>query len=290
MPGLLKPKTLICGFLAAEGRIGFKGTGREREPVVLAISGALDDLAKETRAAIIAFKDFSSDFTGFLDILVRKGYGKMESFPSVELKIDFSNFEDYLAGLSHATRKQLRRKFRESETAGKINLKVVESVPDKIKDIYNLYFQTFSKSEVQFEKLNEKFFINISRNMGDQVKYFLWYIDDQLVAFDLCLVFGDTLVDEYIGMDYRFAYKYNLYYVTFRDIIKWSIGHGIKMYESGALTYEPKKRLGCRFVPLFVYAKHTNPVLNPFLKIICRILKPENFDKTLRTMKKEGLL
>lgn len=287
-PGLLRPKALICGMLAAEGRIGLVGDNKAE--VVKAISRSLDDLARETKSVITAFKDFSDDYTGYLDGLLKSSYGKVESFPVVDLKLDFKGFDEYLSGLSHITRKELRRKFKKVDAAVKIEFKAAVFVEDIVDEIYGLYMQTFLKSDVQFEKLNKEFFINIARNMPGQVKYFLWYIDNKLIAFNLCLSCGDTLVDEYIGLDYAVAYQYHLYFITFRDILKWCLNNGIKMYKSGALTYDPKKRLGCRFIPLYIYAKHTNGFLNLLLKIFCRLIRPENFDKTLKSMKKEGLL
>jgi hypothetical protein len=78
--------------------------------------------------------------------------------------------------------------------------------------------------------------------------------------------------------------------VTFRDIITWAIENGVRQYKSGALIYEPKKRLDCRFIPTFIYTKHMNRLLNPFLGIIFSFLSPERHDPTLREMKAKGLL
>jgi predicted N-acyltransferase len=85
-------------------------------------------------------------------------------------------------------------------------------------------------------------------------------------------------------LDYRFAYQYHLYFLTFRDILTWCIENGIKRYETGALSYEPKKRLGLEFVPMFVYAKHRNKLLNPFFKLLCSFLRPERFDPILQDL------
>jgi hypothetical protein len=72
--------------------------------------------------------------------------------------------------------------------------------------------------------------------------------------------------------------------------MNWCAENGIKRYESGALAYEPKKRLGCRFIPLFIYAKSLNGFLNPLFGMLADFLKPSNFDNVLKELKREGRL
>jgi len=143
-----------------------------------------------------------------------------------------------------------------------------------------------------FELLPIAFFEKISKNMPGNIKYFLWRIDGKLVAFLLCLVSKDTLIDYYVGMDYSIAHKYHLYFLKFRDILNWCIKNNIKRYEMGITGYEPKRRLGFNFVPLYLYAKLRNRALRPAFNFMCQFLKFEHFDPSIkkgreRTMEKE---
>lgn len=54
----------------------------------------------------------------------------------------------------------------------------------------------------------------------------------------------------------------------------------------GSTGYEPKRRLGFDFIPLYIYAKHRNKLINPILKFFSHILKPENFDPVFKELKK----
>lgn len=287
-PRLLNPKIIICGSCTCEGRIGI--SQEYKNSVFKEMICAMEEIAKEESVSMLAFKDFSIQYNDILNMLSSFGYYRMASFPSVELDIHFKSFEEYLKTLSRSTRKDLKRKFSKLDTLEKITFKVSNSLDDLLDNAYELYLQTFSKSDVQFEKIPKDFFTSISRNMPSEAKFFTWHLNDKLIAFNLCLSANGKLIDEYIGMDYAYAYKFNLYFVTFRDIINYCIENGIKKYESGALTYEPKRRLGCNFLPLNIYAKHNNKIINPFFKILCCLIKPENFDPVLRKMKKEGLI
>ncbi len=288
-PSALSLKILICGSPACEGRIGI--APKNRSNIIRALIAGMEKIAKDEKASMIAFKDFSGSYTKLLDrLLMKQGFNKIESYPSVKMDIDFNSFDEYLKTLSYSTRKDLRRKFRKVDSLPKIDLEVSDNIDGILDEAYGLYQQTFSKSAVQFEEIPKTFFANISKHMPGESKYFLWRINNKLVAFNFCLASADTLMDEYIGFDYSVAYDYHLYFVTFRDIITWCIQNNIKKYESGALTYEPKRRLDCRFMPLSIYVKHRNGLMNLGLRALCSCLKPENFDRVLRSMKKEGRL
>ena len=287
-PNILRLRALICGSVVSEGRIGI--AAGHKGPVIRKIASAMETLARKERASLVAFKDFSGQYTGALDILIKEGFYKINSYPAVEMDINFKSFDEYLDTLSSATRKDLRRKFKKANGHAKIDLEVRDEIGGALDDAYFLYLQTLYKSEVRFERVPKDFFVNISKNMKNRVKYFLWRIDGRLAAFNLCLASGGILIDEYLGLDYLLTHKYPLYFITFRDVIGWCVENGVKRYESGALTYEPKKRLDLRFIPHYIYAKHRNKFVNPFFKLLCAFLKPENFDAALKEMKKKGLL
>jgi len=275
---------LICGCTAAEGRIGIAGRGHN--DIASTLLSEIESLAKKQKIPLIAFKDFHDDYASFFAPLTRRGLHKIPSYPGVVLDIPYRSFDEYFATLSKATRKDLRRKFQKIEKLSPVVFSVTNDITALLDEAYPLYLNTLHKSDVQFERLSKEFFSGISKNMPEETRYFLWHVNGKLAAFDLCLVKGDILVDEYIGMDYSIAYDYHLYYATFRDIVNWCIQNNIKAYESGALNYDPKKRLDFRFVPHNIYLKHRNPVMNVLFGFLGQIIKPENFDPALKKIPK----
>ena len=287
-PDLLNIKAVVCGCPPGEGHLALDGA--DKSAVLQAIRQGLEEMAREQKTSVVAFKDFSQNDTCILDNLSRNGYHKISSYPSSGINIRFKTFEEYLQSLSKSSRKSLRRKFRKVTKAVKIDLEIVNEVAGSLDAVYGLYLQTLKKSDFYFEEYTKDFFKNISQNMSHETKYFLWRIDGRLVAFDLCLVSKDTMIDELVGLDYSVAYKYNLYFITFRDTITWCIENGIKKYTCGATAYGTKRRLGCAFTPLYMYVKHINPLINPFFKILCSMLKPELFDNEIKELRRRGKL
>ena len=282
MPNIFNIKALVCGTPLGQGRMGM-GDHSDHMHVILR---RMEQIAKKNKVAIIAFKDFDKTYNKVFDPLRKKGFSKLDSLPWTELDIRFKNFEEYLKTLSGATRYDLRRKFKKVDKHVKIDLEIVRTLEDDVlRDLYGLYLDIVERHDMQFEILSIDFFRNASKIMPKQTKYFLWRIDGKLVAFLFCLVSKDVMIDYYVGFDYSVAHKYHLYFIKFRDTMNWCVKHGIKKYEMGTTGYEPKRRLGLDFVPLYLYARLRNRALRPIFNLICQFLKFENFDPYLKKAK-----
>lgn len=283
-PTIFSLKTLICGMPIGIGRIGFIGDGGR---IVHVLKRRLEQIARKERCSIVAFKDFEHSYTQILDPLQREGYAKFDGLPTTEMNVWFKDFEDYLNTLSAASRYDLRRKFRKVDGHIKIDMRVVDELNDhELREVYKLYLDMVEKHDMGFELLPMAFFKNLSKNMPKETKYFLWHINGKLAAFLLFLVSEDRLIDYYVGLDYSVAHKYHLYFVKFRDVMNWCIKNKIKTYEMGITGYEPKRRLGFEFVPLYIYAKLRNRWMRPIFRLICQFLKFENFDPSLKAAKR----
>ncbi len=286
-PGIFSIKTVVCGMPIGQGRIGASGDANK---ILKAILRRLEQVARKEKAAIIAFKDFDHSYTGMLDPLQKEGFSKFDSLPTTEMNIWFKDFEDYLKSLSGASRYDLRRKFKKvARDHVRIDFEILDKLDDDtIADVYGLYMQVVDQHDMSFERLPVDFFRIISRNMPRNVKFFLWRIDKKLTAFLFCLLSEELLIDYYVGLDYAVAHKYHLYFVKFRDVLNWCIKNKIKKYEMGITGYEPKRRLGFDFIPLYLYVKLRNRMLRPIFKFFCQFLKFENFDPDLRKAKRAG--
>lgn len=280
MPKIFSIKALICGTPLGQGRIGIVG---DPGVIIRVILRRMEQIAKKNKACVLAFKDFDKSYAEVLDPLQKEGFSRFDSLPGTELNISFKDFEGYLKTLSSATRYDLRRKFKKVDDRIPIDLEVVDSLKeDVLRDVYRLYLDIVERHEMEFEVLSLDFFRNISRNMPGCAKFFLWRIEGRLVTFLFCLVSRDLLIDYYVGFDYTVAHTYHLYFIKFRDTLNWCIEHGIKRYNMGTTGYEPKRRLGFTFIPLFIYARLRNRMLRPVFTFLCQFLKFENFDPDLK--------
>jgi len=282
-PHLFSIKALVCGIPMGQGQIGNISSSFD---VVKAIQRRMEALARKIHAPIIAFKDFDQSYDKSFAPLLKNGFLKIDSLPMTRLKMDFTDFEDYLKTLSGATRYDLRRKLKKASSV-KIESSMVSALDEgTLNEVYGLYLQAVNEHDMGFEIVPREFFRLISKNMPQEAKFFLWRINGKLAAFVFCLVSEGVLLDYYLGFDYTPAHEYHLYFVKFKEIMNWCLDHGIRTYEMGATGYEPKRRLGFEFVPVYLYVKSRHKILRPFLKGLCALLKFENFDPELRRWKR----
>ena len=139
------------------------------------------------------------------------------------------------------------------------------------------------RSTLKFERLSKEYFRAIGSLIPDRHPLFHLAAKRENHRFQFMpRARHDTIYDDYLGLDYRVAYDLNLYYYTFRDIVRWSIAQGLKNYCSSPLNYEPKFHLHCDLKPLDLYVLHTSPVVNALFRLMLPLMEPTRSDRVLR--------
>ena len=284
-PRFLTLRAIICGSPASEGHIGIRAHELAKDLIPI-LAREMDDIARREHAAVIAFKDFTGDYKETLKPLERMKFHKTTLLPYVELDLRFRSFDEYLDSLSKKTRADLRRKFKHSRENASIEMEVRTDLGDILDEAYELYQDNLGRAYMRFEEMTKEFFITIPKNMPQETKYFIWRANGKLAAFSLCLLSGGTLEGHYLGFDYSVAHLYHLYFIAFRDKITWCINNGVRKYHTGALNYDPKKRLDFKFIPEYLYVKHRSKIPNFFFSFLIAALQPEKHDPVLKSLKK----
>jgi len=283
IPRFLILKTLFCGAPFSEhGIIGLSCEAEQEKEVAWELLKGLGEFSRKKKINFYIFKDFPEEQADFLSPLLENGFFRLNSFPVALNELNFNTLEDYIKSLGSSTRKNLRRKLKEAYTQARITVSVVERVDHVIDDICRLYSNTFTQGTTRFEKLTKEFFLSVGKNMQPNVKFFLYYVNEKLAAFNLCFVYQDLCIDKFIGFDYDMSNRNHLYFVSWCNNIEWCIKNSVRFYKTGQTDYYAKVRMGSRLVPLYVYLKHKNKLITLFLKILSLVLKPDNYDKAAK--------
>ena len=280
-PRFLLLRTLMVGCAVGAGQLD--GNERSHGEIAEILAASIARLARDLRAPLIVLKEFPARYRDSLQCFVRHGFTRVPSMPNTRLNIEYDGFEGYMnKALGREMRRNLRRKFKATNEALPLELTVIGDATPIIKQIYPLYLQVYERSSLHFEKLTEDFFCNLGRFMPEKTRFFVWRQGERIVAFMLCLLDGDNVRAEYIGMDYPVALDLHLYFHSFRDVVSWAMANGFKWYCSSALNYDPKLHLKHSLDPLDLYVKHTSKVINAILRRVLPLLEPTRYDKTLR--------
>ena len=280
-PRLLKTRTLMVGCAVGEGRLDGHGCSHGTNAQLLA--NTIVAHARCLKAPLIVLKEFPAAYRASLNCFLQHGFCRVPSLPMTRLNIDYPSFDAYMVtALNSSTRRKLRKKFKATTLAPSIRLSVIDDITPVIDEIYPLYLQVYNRSKLHFEKLTKPFLSGIGYLMPDKVRFFLWRQNGQLVAFTLCMLEGDAIYAEYIGLDYSIALDLHLYHYAVRDMISWAIARGYKWFRSSGLNYDPKLHLRHVLDPTDLYVRHTSAIINVVLKWVLPWIEPTRYDPTLK--------
>lgn len=224
-----------------------------------------------------AVKDAPSSDRQWADSCQAAGFQAMPSLPSALLPIPFGSIDAYLGTLGKSTRKDLRRKLR----APGPRIEWRRSIDDVMPDIMRLYEATLARSDLQFERLPADYFTGILEHLGERAACVLYWIDEQLVAFNLILIDRHRLIDKFFAHDLDLTREHNLYMRSWLANVDYCIEHKIALYECGQAGYASKLRLGCSFTGNTLFFRHRNPLLNTLLKLIKLFVRPDRSDPAM---------
>jgi len=274
----LKMKLIFLGSPTSEE---FSFGASDKEDLSALLDGSIKkiaEFAREEKAAGFLFNNISQNDARLTPYLKKRGFIEMETLPTTSIEIKASTVEDYIQNLSKNCRKDLKRKLRRSSEFANLTTELREDIGPIGERIYELYLNNFKGADVRFETLTREFFENICANMPGVAKYFVTYEGGKIVAFNLCLAKGNVCIDKFVGFDDEVARKYHLYFTTFYHNIDWCIKNGYRFYVTGTTDYYPKLRLGARLVPLYIYAKSSNPLLHSLMRSLAGFIAPKKMD------------
>ena len=262
IPSLFQPRILGVGLLVGEwSEIGIDpqiDAGTLESAFKMAFD-ALQRLAAELKSDIVALYNFSH--YGGLPAEVLNTFHRAKCQSCARMPIDFKNLEEFLARLSRAARKDLRRKMRVAPEVRVIRSRNISPFLDRI---YNLYRATVERSPMAFGAHNRLFFEKICERVPG-AEYTLYFVREELAAFNLLVVNQEAMVDKNFCMDYELGRKYNLYVLSWLENIRTCVERGIPLYHAGQGVEKTKAHLGAALIPMYLLFKHRQPVINRFL-------------------------
>lgn len=250
-----------------------------------ALLRAVEEQAEAEGSDLVAFKDLDPETEAFFASLLRtRRFARLASLPVAVLDLPFAGEEAYLASLSAATRKDIRRKLRASN---QVRIEERTDIAGLEAEIEALYASTRLNSELDygdFEVLPPGYFAAVSRALGPRAVFMLYWIGDTLAAFNLLLVEEKRVIDKFLGMRYPLAREHNLYAVSWVANVRFCLGRGIRLLQTGQTAYASKLRLGSRLVPSTIHFRHRRRLANGVLKALSPFFAFDRSDPDLKAV------
>jgi hypothetical protein len=264
VPAICYQRIFFVGSPCAdEGTIGLIA-GIELPSIVQPLYNNLIEKTCLLKASMLVWKDFPDSSQLAMDLLSKKNrIGKGLAYPGTVALIPQANIDAYYQSLKSSHRHNLLKKLNRSRASLPVATTVTQN-PDQqtLDEIFTLFWQTYEKGKTKFERLNKQFFSLIAQQKTS------WWIllhnpaDKKLVAFMLCFLIGDKVINKFVGLDYNMAKEHFLYFRLWHAAVEWTTSIGIKEIQSGQTGYRFKLDVGHKLVPLFNYFWHKNAIIH----------------------------
>ena len=273
LPGLMTPRLACLGSPCAEtATIGFAPelTADERLEAAKALVSGFEAEAGRADCPLMGVKGADPAQAALWgQVLNGARYAEVPGQPLADLPIDFADIDGYLAKLSAASRKDMRRKLRARQD---VRVEIVEDLGVWLEPAMALYRQTLARAEARLEELTAAFFDGVAKRMPGRVMFALYFVGEDLLAFNLLLTDGETLLDKFFGMDAVKGRAHNLYFLSWFFNLELCAARGFKLYHSGQANLADKVRLGSRLTPASMWFRHRNGLLNRALRALAPLL------------------
>ena len=177
-----------------------------------------------------------------------------ETLPTCILDINYKSINEYLNSLRSSYRRRINIAINKCKD---INIKEIKTFTN---EIYQLYLNTYNKSNYKLEKLEKGFFDKI-----DETKI-VFYKNNEPLGFVLINKIDNKLTFMLCGMNYKYDTT-DLYYYMLYNIIKYAIENKCNSIDFGQTSEETKMKFGAILEERYFYAHHSNIILNNLVKI-----------------------
>ena len=197
-----------------------------------------------------------------------------KTLPTCIFKNTFTSVDEYLTSLRSGYRRRINIAINNCK-----DVKIKE-IDDNSIDIYDLYLNTYNKSNYKLEKLEKGFFEKV------EAQKLVFLKNNKPVGFVLIKQDNDKLIFMLCGMDYTYDTT-DLYYYMLFNIVKYAIEHKLKIIDFGQTSEVTKMKFGALLEEKYFYAHHTNKVLNYIVKLGKNILEYKYAFPEYRVFKEE---
>ena len=276
---IVKPTLLVVGNLFRHDVLFFQVINKTftTEKIAEIYQATVEFMVSETNASGIFLKDVEKNIAPF--ILQDTTYSPMSDDVSMEMNIhaDWHSMTDYEKALKHKYAQRYRKMIKPFEAVS-IKEFSIDDIKKYQTEIINLYLQVTQKQMVSMGILNADFFIELKKALPENYKVCGYFYENKLIAFSSAIFHDGEYDMNYIGFDYAFNGKLNLYFNILFHCIEMAISHHATKLILGRTAIEAKAIAGCEPDYRFSFYKLRNSVVNWFFQKISKSFKEQQGD------------
>jgi Peptidogalycan biosysnthesis/recognition len=271
VPSFLRVKAALCGIPVGLGQSSVLiRDGADVGRLLRALDRLLQSVAQWTRAAMVLYQDFGPQDELRLKRLEERSYLRVRSLPSYTFPIQYHTFDEYLHSLRAVYRSSIRRSQRKLRNVG-VTLERVSDA-SRLTELYGdqahqLYLAVEAKAEYQFELVTKHFFYALAQAFpGELTCVFGRAPSGEIIGFLWSLIVDKRYYGLYIGLDYRWSERSDLYFNLIYADMEYALRQGLNRIDIGPTADSFKARLGGDKEPRYLAVQARHALLAGFLR------------------------
>jgi len=202
-----------------------------------------------------------------------------KTLPTIVLKNNFRQWDDYLASL----RSNYRRRFNRINQHNKQLRFEKKACSEFTHEMYQQYLEVYRRSSGKLEKLNFGFF----KNLPLEFMLTVCWANETIIGWNIALENQHIYYFFLGGIDYKLNKIHNTYLGLLYIIVKDGIEKKAEVIELGQTAEIPKMRMGGKPETRYMQAYHTNRFLNRCIKSLGFFLEYKRKLENTHVMKEE---
>jgi len=287
-PSFLLLRSLECGTPVALGSTISFADVRPADEALRLLVESLQRLAREQRVPVLLFRDFYDAQLPQCALLHEMGYHRIPNLPGAHLAVRWRTFGAYLDSMRSHYKQKIVKRMRRFAASG-LSVDVEHGFARHAARLAALWRNVYDRAtEYRREILTARFFEEIDRELGDKSSIVLARYGRTIVGFTLLLDDEDKLVPLYSGLDYSYNERSALYFNLLYRAVEVGIVLGKRVVDLGITTLVPKKDLGAESIPIHMYIKGLNPLVDTVVPALWRLMTPGDGTGPRRVFKSSG--
>jgi len=270
-PSLLRSKITECALPLVAGHSISLRKGADAEPLILALEGALSEIARTEGSSLVVIRDFLTAERPDFDILLDRGYNIVFNMPLARIRVRWKSHAEYLAQMRSRYRKDVTRRLkRAAESGGEVAIlgRFAEHAETLVRQ--SRVVQDNS-SGFKREILGPAYYENMDCMLGERSQLLAIVRDEQLVAHGMVLADDSNLIATYFGREA--GPPCQEWFRLINEIIHIGIERQTSFINLGRGSYDAKALIGADIEPLHVYARSRFTLVNWLMRRIPNVMQ-----------------
>lgn len=285
--------SLTCGDIYGSGVKGFwfrEDISQDKAWFSLIAAARTIVNKRGSKADFLVLKDFLNYERPFGKIFRRSRFHVINTEPVMMLGVEpeWKSFGEYLAALRTKYRTKANAALVRSAPLEQREL-TAEECKTAIPDLERLYGEVWSAAAFRPGKLNGRLFYELKHHLGEKCRVIAWFLDGEMLAFQLGILGQNYLDALYVGFSYRHSRDYALLPTMLYRFVEMAIEEKVESVRYGRTATELKSTIGCYPTPTDSLSRHSNPAANHLLGWAADRFKPgkDHIHRAFRKAKEE---